>query len=85
MEPGVECCIHKGSTIIPILSRINPITCINTYFFKVVNLRVHNLNSIRARAHALALLSRNYFQAINFSFHITNFIFTLPFNNWLQQ
>ena len=27
--------IHKGSPIIPILSRINPITRIDTYLFKV--------------------------------------------------
>ena len=33
MEPGG--CIHKGSPIIPILSRINPIPRIDTYFCKV--------------------------------------------------
>ena len=30
-----ECRIHKGSPIIPILSRINPIPRIDTYLFKV--------------------------------------------------
>ena len=35
MEPEVQCRIHKGSPIIPILSRINPIPRIDTYFFKV--------------------------------------------------
>ena len=40
MEPEVQCRIHKGSPIIPILSRINPITRINPintyeYLFKV--------------------------------------------------
>ena len=34
-NPEVQCCIHKGSPIIPILSRINPIHRINTYFFKI--------------------------------------------------
>ena len=34
-NPEVQCRIHKGSLIIPILSRINPIPCIDTYLFKV--------------------------------------------------
>ena len=34
-NPGVQCRIHKGSPIIPILSQINPITRIDTYLFKV--------------------------------------------------
>ena len=34
-NPEVQCRIHKGSPIIPILSRINPITRIDTYLFKV--------------------------------------------------
>ena len=35
MNPEVQCRIHKGSPIIPILSRINPIPRIDTYLFKV--------------------------------------------------
>ena len=35
MEPEGSCRIHKGSQIIPILSRINPIPRIDTYLFKV--------------------------------------------------
>ena len=35
MNPEVQCHIHKGSPIIPILSQINPITRIDTYLFKV--------------------------------------------------
>ena len=35
MNPEVQCRIHKGSPIIPILSRINPIPHIDTYLFKV--------------------------------------------------
>ena len=35
MKPKVECRIHKGSPIIPILSRINPIPRIDTHLFKV--------------------------------------------------
>ena len=31
--PEVQCRIHKGSPIIPILSRINPITRIDSYLF----------------------------------------------------
>ena len=31
----VQCRIHKDSPIIPILSRINPIPCIGTDFFKI--------------------------------------------------
>ena len=34
-NPEVQCHIHKGSPIIPILSRINPIPRIDTNFFKV--------------------------------------------------
>ena len=34
-NPEVQCRIYKGSPIIPILSRINPITRIDTYLFKV--------------------------------------------------
>ena len=34
-NPEVQCRIHKGSLIIPILSRINPIPRIDTYLFKV--------------------------------------------------
>ena len=34
-NPEVQCRIHKGSPIIPILSRINPFPRIDTYFFKV--------------------------------------------------
>ena len=34
-DPEVQCSIHKGSPIIPILSWINPITRIDTYLFKV--------------------------------------------------
>ena len=33
--PKVQYRIHKGFQIIPILSRINPIPRIDTYFFKV--------------------------------------------------
>ena len=35
MEPEVQCLIHKVTPIISILSRINPIHYIRTYFFKV--------------------------------------------------
>ena len=35
MNPEVQCRIHEGSLIIPILSRINPIPRIDTYLFKV--------------------------------------------------
>ena len=35
MERGGSTSIHKGSPIIPILSRINPIPLIDTYLFKV--------------------------------------------------
>ena len=34
-NPEVQCRIHKDSPIIPILSRINPISRIDTYFFKI--------------------------------------------------
>jgi hypothetical protein len=34
-NPEVQCRIHEDSPIIPILSRINPITRIDTYLFKV--------------------------------------------------
>jgi len=34
-NPEVQCRIHKGSPIIPIQNRINPIPRIDTYFFKV--------------------------------------------------
>jgi len=34
-NPEVQCRIHKGSPIIPILSRINTIPRIDTYLFKV--------------------------------------------------
>ena len=33
-NPEVQCCIYKGSPIIPILSWIKPIPRVNTYFFK---------------------------------------------------
>ena len=35
MYPEVHCRIHKDSSIIPVLSRINPIPRIDTYFFKI--------------------------------------------------
>ena len=35
MEPWVQFRIHKVSPITPILSRINQIPCIDTYFFKI--------------------------------------------------
>ena len=35
MRPEVQRRIHNSSPIIPILSRINPIPCIDTYLFKV--------------------------------------------------
>ena len=35
MNPAVQCHIHKGSLIIPILSWINPIPRIDTYLFEV--------------------------------------------------
>ena len=42
MEPRGSCRIHKGSPIIPILGRINPISRIDTYFFKFPsNIVVH--------------------------------------------
>ena len=34
-NPEVQCRTHKDSSVIPILSRINPIPRIDTYFFKV--------------------------------------------------
>ena len=33
--PEIQCRIHNGSPIIPILSQINLIPCIDTYLFKV--------------------------------------------------
>ena len=40
-NPEVQCHIHEGSTVIPILSLMNPISRINTYFFKAhSNLRL---------------------------------------------
>ena len=33
--PDIQFTINKGSPIISILNRINPIPCINTYFFKI--------------------------------------------------
>ena len=35
-NPEVQSRIHKGSTIIPILSQIHPIPHIDTYFFRVL-------------------------------------------------
>ena len=35
MNPELQCRFHKVSPIIPILSRINPILRIDTYFFKI--------------------------------------------------
>ena len=35
MDPEGQCRIHKGSPIIPILSQIDPILCIDTYSYKV--------------------------------------------------
>ena len=35
MEPGGSMLIHKGSPMIPILSRITPIPRIDAYLFKV--------------------------------------------------
>ena len=35
MELGVQCRIHKGSPVIPILSRLNLIPNIATYIFKI--------------------------------------------------
>ena len=35
MEPGSPYRIHKGSPIIPVLSRINPIPRIDTDFFRI--------------------------------------------------
>ena len=32
---SVQCHIHKGTPVIPILSEINPIPCIDTYLFKI--------------------------------------------------
>ena len=34
-NPKVQCGYHKGSPIIPILSQIDPISRIDTYFFKI--------------------------------------------------
>ena len=36
MKPGGSMPHHKGSRIIPILSRINPIPRIDTYLFKLI-------------------------------------------------
>ena len=35
-NPEVQCHIHKGSPVIPILSRINPIPCIDTHFLRSI-------------------------------------------------
>jgi hypothetical protein len=43
MAYGTQCQIHKGSPIIPILSKINPIPCIDTYLFKVYSTIVLHL------------------------------------------
>ena len=38
----VQCRIYKGSSIIPILRRINPVPRIDTYFFKIQsNIVIH--------------------------------------------
>ena len=37
MEPGGSMPYSQGSPVIPILSRINPIPRIDTYFFKIHN------------------------------------------------
>jgi len=34
-NPEVQCTIYKGSPVIPILARINPIPRIDIYFFKI--------------------------------------------------
>ena len=34
-NPDIQCRIHKGSPTIPILSQINPIPHIHTYYFKI--------------------------------------------------
>ena len=41
MEPGSNMLLYKGSPIIQILSRINPISHTDTYFFKVRSNIVH--------------------------------------------
>ena len=40
MEPGGSMTYSQGSTIIPILSRTNPIPRIDTYLFKVLSIIV---------------------------------------------
>ena len=35
MDPEVQCCIHKGFLVTPILSQINPIPRIDTHLFKI--------------------------------------------------
>ena len=40
-NPEVQCRFHKGSPIIPILSRINSVPRIDTYFFKVHSISSH--------------------------------------------
>ena len=35
MKPEVQCRNHKGSPVIPILNRTNPIPRIDTYFFEI--------------------------------------------------
>ena len=42
-DPEVQCCVHKGSPIFPILSSINPIACINTCFINIHSNIVINL------------------------------------------
>ena len=46
MEPGGSMRIHKGSPIIPILNRINPIISIDSYLFKVHSNIVFLLKSL---------------------------------------
>ena len=41
MESGVQCRIHKGSTIIPILSRINPLVLIPVSLRSILILSSH--------------------------------------------
>ena len=37
MKPGGSMPIHEGSPVIPILSRVNQIPCIDTYFL-IINI-----------------------------------------------
>ena len=50
MEPGDSMCIHKGTTINPILRQIKPITRIDNYFFKI------HSNVVLPSTHRLFLL-----------------------------